>query len=184
MEKKAKALGMASEHYPDVSFAIGCGFEEDCRKVRRALVQADERMYEARKDIMRGEPYMKLKPILPEYELSEPEKDFENAPRIERWRVGQKAFYQPAGFGKYFYLPLTSILSAYPHDFRIKGGCSCAGTIPSGGVVITYGEKGVIKIVPGNEKNAARILEALKERIPNLDMTVPEIYRGLTRDPM
>ena len=51
MEKKAKALGMASEHYPDVSFAIGCGFEEDCRKVRRALVQADERMYEAKKTL-------------------------------------------------------------------------------------------------------------------------------------
>ena len=59
-----------------------------------------------------------------------------------------------ARFGKYAYLPLTAVLTAYPHDFRVKGGCSCAGTIPSGGVVITYGSKGVIKIIPGNEKNA------------------------------
>ena len=50
--------------------------------------------------------------------------------------------------------------------------------------MITYGDGGVIKIIPGNEKNAGRILEALKERKPDLDMTVPEIYRGRTRDPM
>ena len=125
---------------------------------------------------------MKLIPI--QQELPGVEADFETALKIEKWRVGEKAFYQPAGFGKYSYLPLASILSAYPHDFRVKGGCSCVGTIPSGGVVITYGDGGVIKIIPGNEKNAAKILTALKERIPDLDMTVPEIYRGRTRDPM
>ena len=125
---------------------------------------------------------MKLIPI--QEELPGVEADFENATKIERWKVGEKAFFQPAGFNKYSYLPLSAILSAYPHDFRVKGGCSCAGTIPSGGVVITYGDKGVIKIIPGNEKNAGRILETLKERIPDLDMTVPEIYRGRTRDPL
>ena len=127
---------------------------------------------------------MKIIPILPQYELSGIEADYETAVKIERWRIGEKAFYQPSGFGKYSYLPLSSILSAYPHDFRIKGGCSCAGTIPTGGVVITYGEKGVIKIIPGNEKNAAKLLQTLKEHVPDLDMTVPEIYRGRTRDPM
>ena len=127
---------------------------------------------------------MKLLPILPEYETSGLEKDFEKSVKIERWRVGKAAFYQPAGFGKYAYLPLTAVLTAYPHDFRVKGGCSCAGTIPSGGVVITYGGKGVIKIIPGNEKNATKLLEALKERIPDLDMTIPEIYKNRTRDPM
>ena len=127
---------------------------------------------------------MKLLPILPEYETSGLEEDFEKSVKIERWRVGEAAFYQLAGFRKYSYLPLTAILTAYPHDFRVKGGCSCAGTIPSGGVVITYGSKGVIKIIPGNEKNAAKLLEALKERIPDLDMTVPEIYKNRTRDPM
>ena len=50
--------------------------------------------------------------------------------------------------------------------------------------VFSYGGKGVIKIIPGNEKNAAILLEALKERIPDLDMTVPEIYKNRTRDPM
>ena len=107
---------------------------------------------------------MKLLPILPEYETSGLEEDFEKSVKIERWRVGEAAFYQPAGFGKYAYLPLTEVLTAYPHDFRVKGGCSCAGTIPSGGVAI--------------------LLEALKERIPDLDMTVPEIYKNRTRDPM
>jgi hypothetical protein len=53
-----------------------------------------------------------------------------------------------------------------------------------GGVVITYGEKGVIKIIPGKEKNAEKILTTLKERKPDIDTTVPEIYRGRTRDPM
>ena len=127
---------------------------------------------------------MKLLPILPEYETSGLEEDFEKSVKIERWRVGKAAFYQPAGFGKYAYLPLTEVLTAYPHDFRVKGGCSCAGTIPTGGVVITYGEKGVIKIIPGNEKNAEKILTTLKERKPDIDTTVPEIYRGRTRDPM
>ena len=127
---------------------------------------------------------MKLLPVLPEHEISGLEEDFEKAVKIERWRVGKDAFYQPAGFGKYSCLPLASIRSAYPHDFRVRGGCSCAGTIPSGGVVITYEGNGVIKIIPGNEKNAAKLLEALKDRIPNLDMTVPEIYKNRTRDPM
>jgi hypothetical protein len=125
---------------------------------------------------------MKLIPI--QEELPGVEADFENATKIERWKVGEKAFFQPAGFNKYSYLPLSAILSAYPHDFRVKGGCSCAGTIPTGGVVITYGEKGVIKIIPGNEKNAEKILTTLKERKPDIDTTVPEIYRGRTRDPM
>ena len=125
---------------------------------------------------------MKLIPI--QEELPGVEADFENATKIERWKVGEKAFFQPAGFNKYSYLPLSAILSAYPHDFRVKGGCSCAGTIPTGGVVITYGEKGVIKIIPGNEKNAEKILSTLKERKPDIDTTVPEIYRGCTRDPM
>ena len=49
MEERARALGRAADHYPGVSFAIGCGFEEDCRNVRRALAQADEKMYEAKK---------------------------------------------------------------------------------------------------------------------------------------
>ena len=125
---------------------------------------------------------MKLIPI--QEELPGVEADFENATKIERWKVGEKAFFQPAGLNKYSYLPLSAILSAYPHDFRVKGGCSCAGTIPTGGVVITYGEKGVIKIIPGNEKNAEKILTTLKERKPDIDTTVPEIYRGRTRDPM
>ena len=125
---------------------------------------------------------MKLIPI--QEELPGVEADFENATKIERWKVGEKAFFQPAGFNKYSYLPLSAILSAYPHDFRVKGGCSCAGTIPTGGVVITYGEKGVIKIIPGNEKNAEKILTTLKERKPDIDTTVPEIYRGRTRAPM
>lgn len=125
---------------------------------------------------------MKLIPI--QEEFPGVEADFENATKIERWKVGEKAFFQPAGFNKYSYLPLSAILSAYPHDFRVKGGCSCAGTIPTGGVVITYGEKGVIKIIPGKEKNAEKILTTLKERKPDIDTTVPEIYRGRTRDPM
>ncbi len=49
IEEKAQALSMAAEHYPDVSFAVGCSFEEDCRDVRRALGQADKRMYESKK---------------------------------------------------------------------------------------------------------------------------------------
>ena len=45
MEQDAEALRASAEHYPEVSFAIGCGFDEDCRKVRKALADADKRMY-------------------------------------------------------------------------------------------------------------------------------------------
>ncbi len=48
-EENAQALNAAAGHYPDVSFAVGFGYEPDCRDVRRALAQADERMYEAKK---------------------------------------------------------------------------------------------------------------------------------------
>jgi diguanylate cyclase (GGDEF)-like protein len=46
LEKKVSGLRIAQTHYPDLSFAIGCGYTSDCREVRRALADADERMYE------------------------------------------------------------------------------------------------------------------------------------------
>ena len=49
IEDKAGALSLAAAHYPDVSFAVGCSHEQDCRDVRRGLTQADERMYENKK---------------------------------------------------------------------------------------------------------------------------------------
>jgi diguanylate cyclase (GGDEF)-like protein len=46
LETKASGLRTAQTHYPDLSFAIGCGYTSDCREVRKALADADERMYE------------------------------------------------------------------------------------------------------------------------------------------
>jgi len=46
LEKKVSDLRIAQTHYPDLSFAIGRGYTSDCREVRRALADADERMYE------------------------------------------------------------------------------------------------------------------------------------------
>ena len=46
LEKKVRGLRIAQTHYPDLSFAIGCGYTSDCREVRRALADADKRMYE------------------------------------------------------------------------------------------------------------------------------------------
>ena len=48
-EEKARELYRIAKNYPDVSFSVGCSFEPDCRQVRRALAQADERMYEDKK---------------------------------------------------------------------------------------------------------------------------------------
>jgi hypothetical protein len=45
-----KAIHLAEAQYPDVSFAIGSYTEDDCRKVRHALMQADALMYEDKKD--------------------------------------------------------------------------------------------------------------------------------------
>ena len=49
IEDRARELRLAAGRYPDVSFAIGCSYEADCREVRRGLAQADERMYEDKK---------------------------------------------------------------------------------------------------------------------------------------
>ncbi len=49
IEKKAGDLRIVQTHYPDVSFAIGCSYTADCREVRKALADADERMYEDKK---------------------------------------------------------------------------------------------------------------------------------------
>ena len=54
IEEKARELCEAAGHYPDVSFATGFGFEEDCKDVRRALAQADERMYEEKRKYYAG----------------------------------------------------------------------------------------------------------------------------------
>ena len=54
IEEKARELCEAAGHYPDVSFATGFGFVEDCKDVRRALAQADERMYEEKRKYYAG----------------------------------------------------------------------------------------------------------------------------------
>ena len=114
-------------------------------------------------------------------EIPDIEADYRDAARFDRWRVGGKAFFMPGGFNTTAYLPLEEIRSAYPHDFSVKGGNCCTGTIITGGVVIRYGENEIIKIIPGSERHAHRLMEALKERLPDLDTEIPEIYRGSTR---
>ena len=109
------------------------------------------------------------------------EEDYAKALRFDRWRVGALAFYTPGGFNTTAYLPLDEITSAYPHDYRVKGGCSCAGTIVTGGVVVKYGENEIIKVVPGSEKHAPRLLNALKTQIPDLNTEIPDIYKESTR---
>ncbi len=49
IEDKVRELHLAASRYPDVSFAVGYSYETDCREVRRGLAQADERMYEDKK---------------------------------------------------------------------------------------------------------------------------------------
>ena len=49
MEEKAGELYQIAAVYPDVSFAIGCSYETDCGQIHRALMLADERMYEDKK---------------------------------------------------------------------------------------------------------------------------------------
>ena len=123
--------------------------------------------------------YMKFKALT--HELPGVEEDYVKAARYDRWRVGTQAFYLPGGFNTTAYLPLNEITSAYPHDFRVKGGCSCAGTIVTGGVVVKYGDNEIIKVVPGSEKYAPKLLNALKEQIPDLNTEIPDIYRDSTR---
>ena len=123
--------------------------------------------------------YMKFKALT--HELAGVEEDYAKALRCDRWRVGTMAFYTPGGFNTTAYLPLDEITSAYLHDFRVKGGCSCAGTIVTGGVVVKYGANEIIKVVPGRDKQALILLNALKERIPDLDTEIPDIYKESTR---
>ena len=67
---------------------------------------------------------MKLIPVIPQYELPAPEADFESALHIERWRVGEKAFYHPAGFGKYSPLRKSSLTTSVPWIFPSAGSNS------------------------------------------------------------
>lgn len=124
---------------------------------------------------------MKFIPIEKELPVQEIEADFENAQKIEKWRIGEKALFQSNSLFATKYLPLSSIKKAYPHDFQIKGGCSCAGTYPSRGVVIVYGE-GVLKLVPNREREADRIIGRLKAVVPSLNTEIPEQYRNQTRE--
>ena len=107
--------------------------------------------------------------------------DYSTAERAERWRIGRKAFYQTYGPFGVKYLPLDRIRRAYPHDFQIKSGCSCAGTFPSRGVVVEYDDRQVLKLIPNKEKESDHIIALLNERVPGLDTEIPELYRKETR---
>ena len=54
IEEKGREVYQAAARYPDVSFSVGTGFEEDCSQVRRALMLADEKMYEDKKRYYAG----------------------------------------------------------------------------------------------------------------------------------
>ena len=53
MAEKVRKLHEVSEHYNRVSFAVGYDWGEDARCVREVLHQADEKMYEAKKNYYR-----------------------------------------------------------------------------------------------------------------------------------
>lgn len=111
--------------------------------------------------------------------------DYEEGGKIEKWKVGRLALYQKSGPFGIRYLPLPLIRRAYPHDFQIKSGCSCAGTFPSRGVVVEYdmnGEKGVLKMIPNKEKESEQILAQLKKQIPDLLTDIPDLYKKETRE--
>lgn len=48
-EEMAKAIYLAAQHYPGLSFSVGWGFEADFRDVRKALARADQGMYDDKK---------------------------------------------------------------------------------------------------------------------------------------
>ena len=47
--------------------------------------------------------------------------------------------------------------------------------------MVKYGDNEIIKVVPGSEKYAPKLLNALKEQIPDLNTEIPDIYRDSTR---
>lgn len=109
-------------------------------------------------------------------------REFSNSIKVEKWRIGETVFFQTAAMLPVKYLPFSEIRKAYPHDFQIKSGCSCAGTYPSRGVVVGYGEEGILKLIPNKEKNSDQIISLLKERIPGLDTEIPDLYKNETRE--
>ena len=125
---------------------------------------------------------MNFKPFSEGAVIPDAEQDFAAAERVEKWRIGKKALFQTAGPFSIRYLPLGVIKKAYPHDFQIKSGCSCAGTFPSRGVVVVYGENKVLKMIPNKERESEHIIALLKERLPGLDTEIPELYKKETRE--
>ena len=59
MEAKARLIRELEASENDVSFAIGCAVEDDCRNVRTALQKADEKMYEDKRRYYALHPELK-----------------------------------------------------------------------------------------------------------------------------
>jgi len=59
MEAKARLIREQEASENDVSFAIGCAVEDDCRNVRTALQKADEKMYEDKRRYYALHPELK-----------------------------------------------------------------------------------------------------------------------------
>lgn len=123
---------------------------------------------------------MKFIPVDETYTIADPETDFARAEKLDHWHLSEQAVYVPYGLNGQNYLPLKAITKAYYHDFQVRTGC-CTGTWPKRGIVICYGEKGILKMRPNKEKNAMVLLEALQEKIPGLDTEIPDLYRKETR---
>lgn len=123
---------------------------------------------------------MKFTPLQEGYALKDPQSDYEQAEKLDKYRVSDNAIYAPAGFGNQEYLLLKNVTKAYYHDFQMRTGC-CTGTWPKRGIVVCYGDNGILKIRPDKEKFAAPFLETLQKRIPGLDTEIPELYKNETR---
>lgn len=59
LEAKAKHLKEISPSYGNAVFAVGCGFQEDSRNVRDAMMEADEAMYADKKEFYISHPNLK-----------------------------------------------------------------------------------------------------------------------------
>ena len=112
-------------------------------------------------------PLFKLKSLVQEHVLEDPNKDYRTSRRAEQFRFSGEAIYFPAFPGTQ-YLPYTALSSARSKNSAISIIGTCGKQLPMVLLRLYYGEEFYKDFLFEKQAAADKVLDAICARCPEL----------------